>query len=203
MNVVIANEKQEQLANFDADIIKSLNGQYDVKEIIEMFKNFFYSKMIIDVTAINNFTEVNTYEELVKGLDPEKIIFLLPEGSPLCTPAFLSHLISVGIYNFTTDLNGVKYLLNNPNTLDDVKHITKMSADNYKEETGATVSEKASRIDKATFILGVRNITESAGATTLIYMLKKELGMLFGSDNVVALEVESNDFLFFVHQDKA
>ena len=70
-------------------------------------------------------------------------------------------------------------------------------ADNYKEETGATVSEKDSRIDKATFILGVRNITESAGATTLIYMLKKELGMLFGSDNVVALEVESNDFSLF------
>ena len=111
MNVIIANEQQEQLSNLDVDIIKSISGQYDVNEIVEMFKSFFYSKMILDVTALKQYTDLKTYEILTQGLDPDKIIFLLPEGSALCTPNFLGHLISIGIYNFTTNLNGIKYLL--------------------------------------------------------------------------------------------
>ena len=35
------------------------------------------------------------------------------------------NMISLGIYNFTTHLNGVKYLVKKPNTLDDVQHIVK------------------------------------------------------------------------------
>ena len=44
MNVIIANEQQNQLANLDVDIIKSITGLYDAFEIVEMFKNFFFSK---------------------------------------------------------------------------------------------------------------------------------------------------------------
>ena len=34
--------------------------------------------------------------------------------------------IDLGIYNFTTNLNGIKYLLNKPNTLKEVEPIKKM-----------------------------------------------------------------------------
>ena len=97
MNVIVANEKQNQLASLDIDIIKNINGVFGASEIVEMFKSFFYSKMILDVTAIKEYKDVHTYETLLQGLDPNKIIFLLPEGSALCTPNFLSKLIEVGI----------------------------------------------------------------------------------------------------------
>ena len=102
MNVIVANENQNQLSNIDIDIIKSINGVFSVSELVDMFKNFFYSKMILDVTALTDYKVISTYEELAKGLDTNKIIFLLPEGSTLCTPNFLSSMIDLGIYNFTT-----------------------------------------------------------------------------------------------------
>ena len=58
MNVIIANEQQNQLNNLDVDVIKSVTGQYDATEIVEMFKSFFYSKMILDVTAIKKHEDI-------------------------------------------------------------------------------------------------------------------------------------------------
>ena len=201
MNVIIANKRINDLSNLNVDIIKSLNGEYDVSEIVGMFKTFFYSKMILDVTALKNYGELETYEELSKGLGPDKIIFLLPEGSKLCTPNFLSHLIDLGIYNFTTNLNGIEYLLRKPNTLKDVEHIKNM-LNQDKEEVNANdsndnmVTATSKVIDDVT-VIGFRDVTEHAGATTLIYMLKKELSHTYGSDGVIALELNKNDFIYF------
>ena len=198
MNVIVANKQQNELANLDIDIIKSLTGSYTALEIVEMFKSFFYSKMILDVTAIEDFEQFEPYEILAKGLDPTKIVFLLPEGSKLCTPNFLSRLISVGIYNFTTNLNGVKYLLKKSNTLKDVEHIQKMSKIDDSKETGATVVTVEKKKDNNTKkIIGFRDITEHAGATTLIYMLRKELAATYGANGVVGLEIDKNDFQLF------
>ena len=198
MNVIVANEQQNQLASLDVDIIKSIAGTYDVNEIVEMFKSFFYSKMILDVTSLKNYTDLTTYETLVQGLDPEKIIFLLPEGSALCTPNFLGHLISIGIYNFTTNLNGIKYLLKKSNTLKDVEHIRKMAGPDVSQETGnGVVSTVSTKVSEGTTIIGVKNVTDSAGATTFIYMLKKELAITYGQENVIAIEIDKNDFQVF------
>lgn len=198
MNVIVANEQKSALANLDVDIIKSVSGSYEVAEIIEMFKNFFYSRMILDVTAIRNYQEFHVYELLAKGLNPEKIIFLLPEGSNLCTPNFLVHLIDIGIYNFTTNLGGVKYLLKKPNTLKDVESIRQMVRVKESKEAGANVAiVSTKRIDSGVTIMGFRNVTDDAGATTLIYMLKKELSFIYGQENVLAIEIEKNDFQLF------
>ena len=75
MNVIVSNKKQNELANLEIDIIKSLNGEYSVSELVEMFKSFFYNKMILDVTAIKDYDSLGTYQELVNGLVPDKIIF--------------------------------------------------------------------------------------------------------------------------------
>ena len=217
MNVIIANEKLNELSNLNVEIIKSLSGQHDVNELIDTFKTFFYNKMILDVTAINNYTEISTYSELAKGLDVSKIIFLLPAGSKLCTPNFLSHLIDMGIYNFTTDLNGIEYLLKKPNTLNEVEHIKNMVSqsvsnqdDNVEtEEIGNAVDSSenddlkqniiktSNRVDGEVTIIGFKNVTDHAGATTLIYMLKKELSHSYGSDGVIAIELNKNDFIYF------
>lgn len=197
MNVIVANAQQAQLSNLDVDIIKSISGTYEATEVVEMFKSFFYSKMILDVTALKHYDDLKTYEVLVQGLDPEKIVFLLPEGSKLCTSNFLAHLISIGIYNFTTNLNGIKFLLKKSNTLKDVEHIRKMANIEDSTETGASVATVVAKVDSGTTIIGVRNVTEHAGATTFIYMLKKELSIAYGQENVVAIEIDKNDFSFF------
>lgn len=207
MNVIVANKQQNELANLDIDIIKSLTGTYNASELVEMFKSFFYSKMILDVTALIDADQLGTYEILAKGLDPSKIIFLLPEGSNLCTPSFLSRLISFGIYNFTTNLNGVKYLLKKSNSLSDVEHIQKMAKteesksieDGNKSTTigNSNTNVKASKVNSTRKIIGFKSVTEHAGSTTLIYMLRKELSSVYGRDGAIALEIDKNDFGLF------
>ncbi len=207
MNVIVANKKQSDLANLDIDIIKSLNGEYEATELVEMFKSFFYSKMILDVTAIKNYNELDPYEIISKGLVADKIIFLLPEGSKLCTPNFLSHLIDLGIYNFTTDLNGVKYLLKKSNTLQDVEHIKNMANSNNnnddvnnsdsKEEKTSNFIQTSVKVNDGVTVIGFKDVTEHAGATSLIYMLRKELTHVYGNDGVIGLELNKNDFMYF------
>ena len=196
MNVIIANKEHEKLANIDIDVIKSINGTYDVKEIVTMFKSFFFNKMIIDVTALNNYTNISTYEVLSQGLDTDKIIFLFPDGSSLCTSQFLSKLINMGIYNFTTNIKGVLYLLKKSNSLKDVEHILKMANVEISQETGASVvSLPSTNNNHSLNIIGFKNITQSAGATTLIYMLMKSL--LNSGSNVLCMEINKNDFSYF------
>ena len=250
MNVIVANEQQSKLMSLDCDIIKNITGVYNASEIIEMFKNFFYSKMILDVTALKNHTEINTYQELTQGLDVEKIIFLLPEGSSLCTSNFLSNLISIGIYNFTTNVDGINYLLKKSNTLKDVEHIQQLAGqstgfinnsdnnpnnNNFNNSVNNNVSNNFNekhdddifnsrlgnnnfnngindnssnfmnnnnvqmtvRPNDAATIIGVKNVTEGAGATTFIYMLKRELNTVYGKNNVICIEVNKNDFQVF------
>ena len=64
MNVIVSNKKQEQLNSLDIDVIKSINGIYETEELVSMFKNFFYEKMIIDITAINNYNDISNIERL-------------------------------------------------------------------------------------------------------------------------------------------
>lgn len=221
MNVIVANEQQGQMANLDVDIIKSITGAYSSSELVEMFKNFFYSKMVLDVTAIKDYNNILTYKALADGLDPDKIIFFIPEGNSLCTPNFLAKLVTLGIYNFTTNIDGVKYLLKTSNTYNDVANIQQMGGGGVIEELqqpqvpespqGAPMPDQGGMMAPAqhqvmqvqqgnmarTIKVGIRNVTEHAGATSLIYMFKKELVSVFGENNVVAVEINKNDFQFY------
>lgn len=192
MNVIVSNEQRNLLSNLDVDVIKSISGEYEVTELIEMFKNFFYNKMILDVTALKNFHNIKTFQTLAMGLDVEKIVFFLPEGSDVCTPSFLSRLISLGIYNFTTNVDGVKYLLVHPNSYKQVAKIQQMAGGAPRNDGLSNMSTSS----RFTRVIGVRNVTSHAGATTLVYMLKRELKIHYG-DNIIAIEINKNDFKFF------
>lgn len=230
MNVIVANEQHTDLMNnLDIDIIKSLSGSYSASEIVKMFSSFFYSKMILDVTAISDNDSIDSYVTISRGLGADKIIFLLPQGSSMCTPSFLAKLIDLGIYNFTTNISGVKYLFKKPNELKDVEHIknlalnqkkkamentqnnsssddksvedvsdSKDSSDNNSHEEDDHVNSDAPAVaPHKPVVIGVKSITDHAGSTTFIFMLKRELSLTFGSENVVALEVDKNDFQVF------
>ena len=48
MNVIIANRQKPVLDNLDIDIIKAMDGEFEVDELIDTFKNFFYQRTDFD-----------------------------------------------------------------------------------------------------------------------------------------------------------
>lgn len=198
MNVIIANERQNELANLDIEVIKAINGVFEAEELVQMFSNFFFGRMILDLTAIKDYKDVRNLQKFALSLDVEKIIVLLPDTPECLAPTFLSKIISMGIYNFTTNLDGVKYLLNNPNTYRDVAHLHQLNDVNGSvvqtpvEGGNTTVINQV--INSGPMVLGFKNLTEHSGATTLIYMLMKELKNM--GKNALAIELDKKDFTF-------
>ncbi len=188
MNVIVANERKELLTDLDIDIIKSVEGEYTAEEFIEIFKNMFFSRMILDATAIKDYKNTENIQKILINLPADKIILFLPTSKETTSSVYLSQIISMGIYNFTTNLEGVRYLLKTPNTYKDVAHIQQLNdlSSNVNKNVKAT----------GTRIFGIRNLTSHAGATTLIYMLKKELETSYNM-NVYAIEINRHDFDVF------
>lgn len=195
MYVIISNKYRAMLAGLDIEVMKAINGEFEVDEIIDMFSNFYYQMMILDITAIKNYKDIRTIQKLSVSLDMNKIIFVLDDDPESSSNAYLSKLISMGIYNFTRNKDGINYLLQHPNTYRDVAHIHQL------DELAQAVTEKivinnntvTSEVAKRQMILGVRNITEHAGSTTLIYMLKKQLEINY---TVLAIEIGKRDFYY-------
>ncbi len=187
MNVIVANEKSSILSNLDIDVIKSVTGEYEADELVAMFKDFFYDKMILDVTSIKNFRNLETIQKLAIGLGESKLILVLTDD--VCSSAnYLSSIISMGIYNFTNNVNAIKQLIERPNSYKDVAKIQQLST---------LSTEVSNRVNSSGIkVLGIKNITDHAGATTLIYMLKKELSTIYG-ELVYAVEINKNDFFSF------
>ena len=200
MNVIIANERQDELANLDIEIIKSIRGVYDADELVQIFSNFFFGRMILDLTAIKNYKDIRNLQKFALSLDVEKMIVLLPDIPECLAPQFLSQLISIGIYNFTTNLDGVKYLIDNPNTYRDVAHLHQINSAPQvvvaPTPGGAGPTTVVNQvIQSGAVVIGVKNITEHSGSTMLIYMLKNEIKKM--GKNVVAIEVDKRDFMYF------
>jgi len=186
MNVIVANKYQSMLETLEIEVIKSVNGQFEVDQLIDMFANFFFKKMILDITAIKDYKDTRNLQKLSISLDMSKVILLLDDDPDSTSSSYLSRLISMGIYNFTRNKEGIMYLYNNPNSYRDVAHIHQL------EELTETVSDKV--IHNNVRVLGIKNLTDHAGSTTLIYMLKKQLEEHY---SVIAIEVGKRDFSFF------
>jgi hypothetical protein len=86
-----------------ARLIKRIDGMFPADEIIRTFQNFFFNKMVLDITAIEGYQDVKNIQKLSIGLDMSKVILLLDNLPETTSPAYLSKLISIGIYNFTTN----------------------------------------------------------------------------------------------------
>ena len=105
MNVIIVNQQEAVLQSLGIEIIKSMRGVYTTDEIIGTFNNFYFLRMIIDVTALQNYEDPVTYQKLSIGLPIDKVILLIPPTSRLTNSAYLSKLISMGYYNFIENKN--------------------------------------------------------------------------------------------------
>ena len=196
MNVIVSNKNKNLLNSLDVDVIKSINGEFTADELIGTFSNFFFNRMFLDITAIKEYMDVANIQKLSMNIDMEKVILLL-DNSLMADKAYLSKLISMGIYNFANNKESLMYLYNHPNTYKDVAHIHQLSGPLSINDDNNNDGQKG-RIVRTARVIGFKNATSGAGATTLIYMLKKRLS---AKDYVVAIEVNKNDFGFFNESD--
>ena len=211
MNVIVSNKKQQMLETLNVEIIKELNGEFEVDtlvenyiKIIEMFKNFYYQRMILDITALKDYEDIKTIQKLSLSLDMNKVILVLDENSNTISPEFMSKLISIGVYNFTTNLEGIMYLYNSPNNYRDVAHlhiieapVVAAVAPTPEIQTNTVYVDRyieSEPVVSGPRVIGIKNVTKQSGATTLTYMMKKELATKY---SVAAIEVEKSDFRFF------
>ncbi len=191
MNVIVSNKYQTLLGTINIDVIKTINGEFTVQDLVNQFSNFFYNKMIIDITAIKNYEDINMMRELSINFDMDKVILLLDDSPRVNSAMYLSQLVSVGIYNFTRSVDAIPFLIDNPNSYKDVASYQNFNNDeNFGKMNNNYQNE--GRIEQR--IIGFKNVTEHAGATTLIYMLKKHLEKNY---QVKALEINNMDFEYF------
>ena len=133
MNAIVSNKNQTLLNSLDVDIIKSINGEFTADEIISTFSNFFFNRMFLDITALKNYHEIENIQKLSMGLEMEKVIILL-DNNLMRDNAYLSKLISMGVYNFGSDRESLMYLYNHPNTYKDVAHYHQLDANSEDTE---------------------------------------------------------------------
>lgn len=206
MNVIISNKNQALLENLGIDVIKEMNGEFEVDEIIATFQNFFYQRMILDITAIKNYLDIRNLQKLSISLNMEKVILLLDGTDATSNPTFLSNLVSMGIYNFTKNVEGIQYLYNTPNTYRDVAQFHNLTQQttqsNQQQSVMSGINNKKNPIANsisveesgATRVIGVKNLTKQSGATSLVYMIRNVLKSRY---KVIAIEADKTDFTYF------
>ena len=206
MNVIISNKNQALLENLGIDVIKEMNGEFEVDEIIATFQNFFYQRMILDITAIKNYLDIRNLQKLSISLNMEKVILLLDGTDATSNPTFLSNLVSMGIYNFTKNVEGIQYLYNTPNTYRDVAQFHNLTQQttqsNQQQSVISGINNKNNPIANsisveesgATRVIGVKNLTKQSGATSLVYMIRNVLKSRY---KVIAIEADKTDFTYF------
>jgi len=215
MNVIVSNKYTAMLSNLSSriDLIKTIDGVFQVEDLIAQFQNFFFNKMILDITAIAGYQDITQIQKLSFGLDMSKVILLLDDSPIVNSQQYCSELVSMGIYNFTRNIDDIVYLVDNPNSYKDVAQYHMLGNDpnmmqqnnfnqmNNNQGGGQFINQNMMQMQQqqmpmmaATRVIGFKNLTEHAGATTLIYMLKKQLSEFY---SVLALELDKDDFKYF------
>ena len=205
MNVIVSNERKDELNSLSIDIIKSVEGVYSVEELIGMFTNFFFNKMILDITSIKDYNDYSNLKKLFTNIDASKVIVYLNESSN--TKEYISDLITLGVYNFTINYNEIIELFNNPKSYNDVANlqISKSTYDVNQEidkELGINEEKEFTfrdfilpgAYDGNKKIIGVVNLTSHAGATTLVVQMVKQLNVSY---KAIGIEMNKQDFIFF------
>ena len=197
MNVIVANKYKDMLSNLDIEVIRRIDGVFPVEEIIKTFENFFFNKMVLDITSIQDYQDIKTIQKLSISLDMSKVILLLDNSQETTSPEYLSRLISMGIYNFTTNEEGIMYLYNNPNSYRDVaqyQQFGEVPVAGPVREKVVTRYETVEAPRSGPSIIGIKSITNHSGATTLTYMMYKQLKQKY---LVLPIEVDKRDFVYY------
>ena len=214
MNVIVSNKQKNIIDSANIDAIKDLNGLFDIDELINNFKGYFFSKMIIDATSIVYFAKESVLRKLVNGIGAEKIYLLLPP-KPEPPKKFCDFLVSLGIYNYSTNIEDILKFLRVPNTIDNEESnfYNNNTNENIYENNNSTsndmminnadivnsvpVSEVVNDVNQdKKIVIGFKNVTLHAGSTTLIYLIKQQLEKKYKMQ-VDALEIGTGEFKYF------
>lgn len=201
MNVIVSNLNKDKFVNLNVDIIKSISGEFTADEIVQSFSNFFFNRMFLDITSIQDYRDINNIQKLSIGLDISKVILLLNDDEVI-NDAYISKLVSMGLYNFARNEDELMYLYNNPNQYKDVVRYQNINSNPINSNVNVinnvsnssndnTVTNEVKSVSK---IIGFKDFTDHAGATSLIYMLKKQLEKDY---SVISIEINKSDFMFF------
>ncbi len=181
MNVIISNKFRNELRNIGIDVSGVLEGSFTSSQIINAFSNYYYERIILDITAIQNYNNIAYLTEELKKIftiiDVNKTILFIENIPELNNNILINNLINLKIYNYAFELNDVIELYNNPRTFSDLQS-----------------APEAPEINTTSRIIGVKNVTSSAGATTLIYMMMQELSKKY---TVKCIEIDKDDFKYF------
>lgn len=185
MNVIIANKQQPLLDSLTIDVIKKVNGVFTPDEIINDFKNFYFQRMILDITAIKDYKDFKNIQKLSVALDMDKVILLLDDQVGTDETDYISKLISMGIYNFARNLDGLMYLYDHPNTYRDVAQYQQLDTEKVEQVVVNSIGVR---------IIGIKDIASGSGATTLTYLMLRQLSQNY---DTIAIEVDKTDFMYF------
>ena len=195
MNVVTANECKSIIDRLDIDIIKRIDGQFELRELLSKFVNLYFNKMIIDITSIANYTDLETIKQLAESVDPSRVILLLNTDPVVNSSVYMSKLVELGFYNFTRNYEGIKFLYSTPNSLENVKHLI-LTEEQVRHQMEAMVQSSAPVAENTgRRVIGLQNLTMHAGATSLVNMMVRQLND--GGYTAVGLEMFKQDLMFY------
>lgn len=173
MNIVIENLNENIINSIGISNASVYKGVFDVTQIFGQISAMQYEKVIIDITALNNYSDINSIKSLLSFIPGDKIILVMNEQN--VTPDYLKTIIESGLYNIAYNGEQIVSLYSSPNTYDDAMVLVNKTANQAR-------------------VIGFKNVTKHAGSTTLIYILKKHLER---NRKVLAIELDKLDFKFF------
>ena len=214
MNVIVVNENKKIMDQLDVDIIKKIDGQFEVSELLSKFVNLYFEKLIIDVTAIKDYTNLDVMASFAKSVDTNRVILLLNDIPEVNSNSYLANLVHNGIYNFSRNVEGVKFLYNTPNSYDNVKYLLETNKqiggtnNQADSSTGAVAPGVVSLVGAGTTygvgvsgknIIGLSNLTVHAGASTLTNMMVRQLN----NHGIPAkgIEMSRQDLIYYRNDD--
>lgn len=184
MNIVFSNLRDNIIFSVSLNVFKKVVGVYTIQEISSMVSNLLYKLIIIDITAIKNYNDINVLNDLKNYFNLDKVILLLDGTDISKSNDYTSKLLSFDIYNYCNTQSEMISLINNPKSYKDIS----------KTLTGISEIASTREISINAKVICFKNLTEHAGSTSLIYMLKKQLEPKY---SVCALEVNKSDFIYF------
>jgi len=130
MNIIIKNTNANLVEEFDDEVIKTLEGEFTIDQVQEKITSVYYNKVIIDITAIKDYGNIDNVIKFLRIFDHLKIIIVLKAMELNKQNMIVSKLIENGYYNFATNVNEIKTLMAEPNSSQNVEKYFAESSSN-------------------------------------------------------------------------
>ena len=194
MVVVIKNSNGEIINNITLNVVKTLNGEFTREDLNRELSIITFDKAIVDLSAIKNYDNDNYLYSFLDFFKNSSDVIILVKKEFFSTGIEISRkLIEKGFYNFAYSSMDIYKLIENNNSFDDVRKYLE-GYDFLKVDSIVSDKQTSNKFETDKIIVGIENGTPHAGATTLMYMLVKEISK---SKKVKGIEMFNNDSLYF------